>query len=145
MREHSTRGRTGRLRGDERGQSEIIGTILLVAIALIAAAGAAQFVFGIDIVRLGPPNVGPQASFDTQESGSTLIIEHQSGDALDMATVKIRAGGTTYDPEPGGDNTWSSGETVEISGLSPGDQVDIVWNAPESDESKYLLRHEFDG
>lgn len=149
MREHATGDGGGQLRGDERGQSEVIGTILLVAIVLVATAGVAQFVFGIDIVRLGPPDVGPQVSFDTQEVGGDLVIEHQSGDALDMDTVTFQvtsdSGATVEDSDLGDDGTWSSGETVRIEGLQPGDQVDVVWTAPESDESTYLLRHEFDG
>lgn len=142
-------GRGGVGWSDDRGQSEVIGTILMVSIALIVAAGAAQFVFGIDIVRLGPPEAGPQVSFGTDEVGDDLVVEHQSGDALEMETLTFTVDGEDasgdVEADIGADDTWTSGEEVTVEDVEPGQTVRIVWNAPDSDESTYLLVHEYDG
>lgn len=135
---------------DDRGQSEVIGTILMVSIVIIVTAGVAQFVFGIDIVRLGPPEAGPQVSFGTDEVGDDLVVEHRSGDALDNATLTFTVDGSdvsgeTIDYDIGTDETWTSGEEVTVEGLDDGQTVRIIWNAPESDESTYLLVHEYGG
>lgn len=143
-------GRGGIGWSDDRGQSEVIGAILMVAIVLVVTAGVGQFVFGIDIVRLGPPEVGPQVSFGTDEVGSDLIVDHQSGDALDNETLTYTVDGSEVDAENvtydfGSDETWTSGEEVTVKSLDEGETVRIIWNAPDSDESKYLLVHEFGG
>lgn len=140
-----TRGRGGTGGRDERGQSEVIGTILLVAIVIIMAAGVGQFVFGLDIVTFDKPTVGPQASFGVTERGDMLIIDHKSGDALDMEEITIQI------PDQADANTdqledeWTSGEELEVSSIDPGDTVRIIWKSSETDDSNVIFEHEFEG
>lgn len=132
---------------DRRGQSEVIGTILLVAVAIVMAAGVGQFVLGLDIVTFDRPTVGPQASFGvTEHDGGTLTIEHESGKELDMDEMTVAVGGSEVDEddveeEPG--DGWTSGEEFEISGLDPGETVRIIWNASETDDSNVIFEHEY--
>lgn len=139
-----TRGSGGSGGSDERGQSEVIGTILLVAIAIVVAAGVGQFVFGLDIVAFGEQTVGPQASFDVTEGDGEMTIEHQGGDALDMEEITITAGGSDVENH-GLDEEWTSGEEVTVEDLDPGETVRIIWRSSETDDSNVIFEHEFEG
>jgi flagellin-like protein len=139
-------------RGGGRGQSEVIGTILAVAVVVVLAAVIGQFVFGLDIIQNREQAVGPQVSFDTtvQDNGD-LVIEHQSGNAVETDTLRVVG---SESPTPFSDSSgfwdgvepeWTASESITIpdSDLSPGETVRIVWEAPQNDDSAVILRHEY--
>lgn len=66
-----------------------------MAIAVLVAAAAGEFVFGLDVVTFKQPTVGPQATFvATEHDGGELTIKHAGGDALDVDEI-------TVDPDEG--------------------------------------------
>lgn len=145
--ENDSGGGTGNRSGD-RGQSEVIGVILLVAIVIVIAGAVAQFVFGIDIIQGKEQAVGPQISFKTTEMDGNLTIEHQSGNTVETAELTVvgtETGG--FDVDWGGQDVgpeWTSGETIEID-PAPGETVRIVWESPTTGDSSVLLRYQVSG
>lgn len=137
----------GGAESDRRGQSEVIGAVLLVALAIVVAAAASEFVFGLGIVTGGEQAVGPQVVFGTEvDDDGDLTIEHLGGDAVDNSTITIlgsESGPIEYDV---GDE-WTSGETVTLDsdGLDEGETIRIVWESPETDDSTVLLEYDYEG
>lgn len=136
-------------RGDadtRRGQSEIIGVVLLVAIVVVIAGAVAQFVFGLDIIQGKEQAVGPQISFKTTVDGSQLTIDHQSGNTVETSDLTVVGTETgkfpiNWEAEHVGDE-WGSGESIEIE-PDPGETVRIVWESPTTGDSDVLLRYAF--
>jgi flagellin-like protein len=92
------------LKGED-AVSPVIGVILMVAITVILAAVIAAFVFG-----MGPPEQAPQASLrmtaDSVTDEKIIKIQHQGGDAINMANTRITLDGGNF-----------TGETVKVTGL----------------------------
>ncbi|WP_135612807.1 type IV pilin [Methanococcoides sp. AM1] len=74
---------------NEDAVSPVIGVILMVAITVILAAVIAAFVFG-----MGPSEMAPQssvrASAEVDNSTSVVLIEHQGGDEINLASSNTR-------------------------------------------------------
>ena len=113
---------------DEDAVSPVIGVILMVAITVILAAVIGAFVLGIG----GSQSETPQASFGIQ--GSDIV--HTGGDAIDPARITFSgdAGGLTKKNTA---SDWTAG-TVIADGISDGDEVNIVWSAPNSDQTNII-------
>lgn len=140
-----------RLRGEGdggRGQSEVIGVILLVAIAIVLAAVIGEIVFGLDIVQSGEQNVGPQISFSTETDGGELIIQHESGDKVETGELTVigsQSGDFNVDwGDQDVNDEWTSGESITIPPNS-GETVRIIWESSTSDESTVVFETEFSG
>lgn len=81
-------------RGTARAVSPVIGIILMIAITVLLAA-----VTGVFVVNMGneADAVGPTASLSVTDAAADIddartqfvIIEHQSGDAIEASTLKI--------------------------------------------------------
>lgn len=70
----------------DRGQSPVIGNLLIVAIALIIAAVTGVAVLGFaENVDNSPPSV----SIDTTVGESDVTVRHASGDILDPTAVEV--------------------------------------------------------
>lgn len=83
----------------QRGQSAPVGTLLMVALVLVAAGAAGVVIFDLSPDLLGD---APSASIDVgvEANGSnaqTLVIRHQGGDNLriDEFDVVVRDGGSS--------------------------------------------------
>ena len=83
----------GRGQTSERGQSEVIGTVLMVGIVVIIAALVGALIFGLDIVQDGERAVAPQVSFEATADNGNVTIEHQSGETLQMDEITINGDG----------------------------------------------------
>ncbi|MFB6108737.1 MAG: type IV pilin [Haloplanus sp.] len=120
---------------DDGAQSEVVGTILLVALTVIVASLLGAFVFGVGSSQ----HVAPSASFDFDFGGSTVTVTHDGGDAVPVAdtlTTNVTDGtltgqdwedlgtrvetGTsvTLTHEVGGTATAWDGETVRVTWTS---------------------------
>ncbi|WP_254829237.1 type IV pilin [Haloglomus salinum] len=139
-------------RGGSRGQSEVIGAILTVAIVVILGALVGQYVFGLDIIQAGEQNVGPQISFDTTvESNDDLTIEHQSGSSAETSELTISSdSGTILDSQQlknKVDEEWTASESITISNtnpnLKPGETVRIIWESSTTGDSTVILKYEY--
>lgn len=117
---------------DSRGQSEVTGTILLVAIAIVMGAVVGGYVFNVTQTE---SKTTPQVTFsyDYDESNKKLTITHESGDKLDSDNVEFvcksgACGGLTP-------STWSvdevtSGDSETISPVGPDSEILVVWEQP---------------
>jgi FlaG/FlaF family flagellin (archaellin) len=108
-----------------RAQSEAIGTILLVGIAVIVVGGL--LVTGSGVVD-DAQRRGPSAAVSTAANGTTLAVTHESGDAVtadEVVAVLTGDDGTVrrirlsdFDAPGDGDGRLTSGETF-ATGYSP--------------------------
>lgn len=109
---------------DDRGVTPVISVVLVVALTVIVAALVGSNALGMaNHSAHAAPNVG----FHTHWEGTdTLVIEHQSGEAVETARVSVVVDGIeVYD---GGDLT---GDDVTVTGwdgekVSAGDTAEIV-------------------
>lgn len=129
--------------GSDRGQSEVLGALLMVALALIFAALIGAFVLDLGLTN-NDQTVAPQVSFGTSTTDGDLTIEHKTGSNLDTDQISLvgsESGEFSFDV---GD-TWETGESVTITPDEDGETVRIYWNAADTDDSATLLEHEFKG
>lgn len=133
-----------------RAQSEVIGVILMTAIAVVLAAVIGQFIFGINIIQSPDQSVGPQISFDTTVEGSNddLTIRHQSGDRVDTDELTIDSTNSFSSPFSSidGDGEWTASESITLDGtkLNSGETIRIIWESSTTDDSAVLLEYEYD-
>lgn len=104
-----------RVASDERGVTPVISIVLVVALTMVVAA-----LVGSNALAVADhsAHAGPSIGFHTHwESGDTLVVEHQSGEAVETARLVIVVdGATVYD---GGD---VAGDGVTVTGWD-GDEV----------------------
>lgn len=135
---------------ENRAQSEVIGVILMTAIAVVLAAVIGQFIFGINIIQSPDQSVGPQISFDTTVEGSNddLTIRHQSGDRVDTDELTIDSTNSFSSPFSSidGDGEWTASESITLDGtkLNSGETIRIIWESSTTDDSAVLLEYEYD-
>jgi flagellin-like protein len=139
--------------GNERGQSEVIGVILVIAIVVILAALVGQAVFGLDLVSADAEIVSPQVTFDpsVEPGGENLTIGHQSGSTARASSLRIVGSesgeildGSEIESEVG--EEWESGESITIDGDrldDSGETIRIVWESPNTDDTSILLRYDY--
>lgn len=140
---------------ENRSQSEVIGVILMTAIAVVLAAVIGQYVFGINIIQSPEQSVGPQISFDTTvESDGNLTIRHQSGDRVDTTELNVTGSetgdfGVEWQSAVG--DEWTASESItlgadEDSKESPTDSetIRIIWESSTTDDSAIILKYEYD-
>ena len=122
-------------RENQRGQSDAIGVILLVAITLIAGAGVVLWTTGIvDVGVLGSATT--HASVDVTYDNGTITMTHRAGDTvpIDETTVGLESGreSTTVplsafsEIAGDGDGTWESGERLEYAYVPDGRRMDLL-------------------
>ncbi|RDZ52722.1 type IV pilin [Haloferax sp. Atlit-4N] len=139
---------------DDSAVSPVIGVILMVAITVILAAVIGTFVLGLGD-QVG--DTAPQASFsfDHDSSAGTLIITHESGDAIDPARVTI-SGPITDDGD-----AWnvidatatevSAGSSITVTAtgtpasFASGESVRVVWTSESGSNSATLQKWTYNG
>jgi len=114
MHSNFTAGRSG-IDSDERGVTPVVSMVLVVALTMVLAALVGSNALG---VADHSAHAGPSIGFHTHwETGDTLVVEHQSGEAVKTARLAIVVdGATVYD---GGD---VAGDGVTVTGWD-GDEV----------------------
>ncbi len=120
--------------GDDRAVSPVVGVALLIAMTVILAAIIAAVVLGLG----SNPAESPQATFDFDQDGDTLIITHNGGDVLEGDEITIQ----WNDDDKELDEDWSVGDTREITEVTDGDTVRIVWEDSDSDTTSTLTTYE---
>jgi len=154
------------LLAEDRGVSPVIGVILMVAITVILAAVIATFVMNMGPSEEQPPTAS--WSSEVNEGDNNLSIVHEGGGAaaVDRLTVSVTGddSSNTWDAVDG--TTVSSGEdltasdeivvhfdgspgtaidangTVSSSTLQGAEEVQLIWNAQNSDQSEILFTWE---
>jgi flagellin-like protein len=122
--------------------SPVIGVILMVAITVILAAVIGAFVLGIG----GSQEQVPSASFDFERGSSSgeAVITHAGGDAITGSQLSFSGAGSTSntwtaeDSDLSGSDKVDAGESITLSGLTTGEDLNIVWSSSSSDQTSVL-------
>lgn len=154
----------------ERGQSEVIGVVLLVGIVVLLAGLAGLFIFDLSDNNL---EKAPQTNFEVDQYGdntSQVRLYHDGGDVItDTDAITVTVNGTNelasegvafenadgeidsqtsvYFAKNATDHTINASKDVEFSGydvkgLDPGTEIRIVWNPEDADNSAILFEYE---
>ncbi len=121
---------------DDDAVSPVIGVILMVAITVILAAVIAAFVLGLGDTNDVAPNVS--FDYDYDETNTALDVTVTSGDTFDAERVSFEGddGGVTVDTDFSSQVT--SGDTAELSSVSSGETVRIIWTSESGDTSSEI-------
>jgi len=127
---------------DDRAVSPVIGIILMVAITVILAAVIGTFVLGLGDSVTG--ETAPQVSWDTADgpNGNEVVVAHNGGDSVEASNLDVTVDGSvSYGEQFSG--TVSAGSETIVTNVDDGDEVLVIWNAPDSESSQILTSHEY--
>ncbi len=153
--------------GTERGQSEVIGVVLLVGIVVLLAGLAGLFIFDLSDDGL---ETAPQVHFEVDQYGNDtrqVRLYHDGGDVItdtDAITVTVDGNneladhGVNFSNADGeidsqtdvffsknsSDEVYASESTLgDTHGpLDAGTEIKIVWNPEDADNSAILFEYE---
>jgi flagellin-like protein len=99
---------------DERGVSDVVGNILMVAITVIMAAIIAGAIFGME-----PPADVPHVSYKIEINGMNLNLSHMGGEQVKVSDLKFMVDGVetfnTTDSEINNTEIWKIGKTITLN------------------------------
>lgn len=127
---------------DSRGQSEVVGTILMVAVAIVHGALVGGYVFNIYLKETAvTPHV--TFSYEYDDGAENPTVTHESGDQLDGNTVNFvcTSGGcgTLQPTDWSTDNKVRSGDSETLTNVEPDSTILIVWEQPIEDGKTAIL------
>ena len=150
---------------NHRAQSEVIGTILLVAIVVIVASVIG--IFAIDIYQQTEVDTAPNVDFDAEQYGDDdrqVRLFHNTGDTLDAAEIsvivddgtdretfegsnfpndEIGSQDSVYIGTDSNDNLAVFPEADDPDGpLTAGTEISVIWDSPDADSSATLFEYE---
>ncbi|GAA0680764.1 type IV pilin [Natronoarchaeum mannanilyticum] len=153
--------------GAERGQSEVIGVVLLVGIVVLLAGLAGLFIFDLSDNNL---EKAPQTNFEVDQYGdntSQVRLYHDGGDVItDTDAITVTVDGNDELAEHGVNFSNADGEidsqtdvffskngssdiiasestlNGSYGGLDAGTEIRIVWNPEDADNSAILFEYE---
>lgn len=151
----------------ERGQSEVIGVVLLVGVVVLLAGLAGLFIFDLSDDDL---ETAPQANFEVDQYGNDtrqVRLYHDGGDVItDTAAITVTVNGTNELAEQGvsfsnadgnidsqtdvffaknGSGGIKASESTlngTYGGLDAGTEIRIVWKPEDADNSAILFEYE---
>jgi len=128
---------------DDRAVSPVIGIILMVAITVILAAVIGTFVLGLGDSVTG--ETAPQASWDTADgpNGDEVVVAHNGGDSVEASNLEITVDGWSVSSGQQFGGTVSAGSETTVTNVDDGQEVLVIWNAPDSESSQILTSHEY--
>jgi len=130
---------------DDRAVSPVIGIILMVAITVILAAVIGTFVLGLGDSVTG--ETAPQASWETADGpNSSVVVAHNGGDSVEASNLDVTIDDSPVPSENVSDpfsGTVSAGSETTVTNVSGGEEVQVIWNAPDSDSSQELTSYEY--
>ena len=99
---------------DERGVSDVVGNILMVAITVIMAAIIAGAIFGMQ-----PPANVPHVSYEIKNNGTFKDLNHMGGEQVKVSDLKFMAEGEEYfnttDSQINNTGIWKIGTTITLN------------------------------
>ncbi len=142
---------------EEDAVSPVIGVILMVAITVILAAVIGAFVLDLG----GNQDSAPSATFEWEETSGTVggtsgtsiaVATVQSGETIQDAADVLSAGGAadSFDTNSTSSGDLEAGDSVDLRAASgttysSGDNIQIVWSSPDSDQSSVIGEHNWQG
>ena len=126
---------------DDTAVSPVIGVILMVAITVILAAVIGTFVLGLgDQVSDSAPQASFNFEFDSPTTGNVTII-HEGGDKLDESNIFVQ-NGTKSAWNGTGPITAGSSAIHDISSLSSGEEVRVIWQSSSGGDTATIAKAE---
>ena len=127
----------------DRAVSPVIGIVLMVAITVILAAVIGTFVLGLGDSVTG--ETAPQASWETADApdGNGVVIAHNGGDPVEDSNLEITHNGSPVTLGEQFNGTVSAGDKMIVTDVNDGEEVQVIWNAPDSDSSQVLTSYEY--
>jgi len=137
---------------DRLRSRRVLGSALGAAVGIALLVGGYWFVFG---VGLGPGACAcsPPAAdfvFTENESASTVLILHNSGDALPASEVAVVVDGERRPwPEQGTTGARAAsetsrvsvGDTYEVPDADPGTEIVVEWESSDGENRVTLARY----
>jgi len=113
------------------------GVISILALLLLfGSTFLGTFVLGLGPEQPTAPNAA--LDFEADDSG-TVTISHDGGDAIYRSEIEIQSPGTVGQ-WPGPEIT--AGDDISVSGLESGDEITVVWHAPDGGASAVIATYE---
>lgn len=98
---------------NENGVSDVVGSIMMVAITVIMAAIIAGAIFGMK-----PPADVPHVSYTITIDGANIDLAHMGGESVKVSDLKFMAEGmeaiNTTDSEINNTGIWKIGTTITL-------------------------------
>lgn len=116
---------------DARASAQVIGALLMVAVALVGAVVVGVVVFDFDDRFLDEETPTVELRFEYDEDAETLTVQHRSGHTLQGDRIAVVSDDVTLD-------TWAKEENV-----AAGDELTIF--AVEPDQTVIVYWHDEDG
>ena len=150
---------------NERSQSSVVGTILLVAIVVIVASVIG--IFAIDIYQQTEVDTAPSVDIDAEQYGDDdqqVRLFHNTGDTLDAQEISVIVddgtdretfeGSNFLNDEIGSQDSVYIGtdsnddltvfpEADDPDGpIEAGTEISVIWDSPDADTSATLFKYE---
>ena len=153
---------------DNRAQSDVIGTILLVAIVVIVASVIG--IFAIDVYQQTEVDTAPNVDFDAEQYGDDdhqVRVFHNTGDTLAAPEISVIVDSDDLDRTEidgsefpndeissqdslyfglDGDDELVFGTQADlgnnVDGLDAGTEISVIWDSPDADTSATLFEYE---
>lgn len=126
----------GNLEEESGGASSAVGTVLMVALAIVGTMALGVFVFDLSGTQTDPsPDAYLDFSFANRSGNLTVTISHRAGNQLSQSTISVVAsesGSLTMKTGP-----FSAGEPiVKAANVSAGETIRVIHSG---EEGSYVL------
>lgn len=118
----------------DRGQSEVLGTVLMVGLTVIVAATTAVLVMQIGD---GVSSASPTVAWEFDYNDGDVQASHVSGEAVSRESLRVRG---TCPADLAGSGVVSSGTTLTIGENceGSGESLSIVWQNASADRTAII-------
>jgi flagellin-like protein len=129
--------------GRNRAQSELTGTILMVAVTIIAGATVAVFAFGV----FDGGETAPQSDFDFEFQPDTTEVRLSltQGDSIEGDQLRF-SGAAVEKTSFGGITEWSgstlsAGASATVA-VTPDETLNVVWRSDDGESTAILATYD---
>jgi flagellin-like protein len=129
--------------GRNRAQSELTGTILMVAVTIIAGATVAVFAFGV----FDGGETAPQSDFDFEFQPDTTEVRLSltQGDSIEGDQLRF-SGAAVEKTSFGGITEWSgstlsAGASATVA-VTPDETLNVVWQSDDGESTAILATYD---
>ena len=133
----------GLVRGSDRSQSEVTGTILLAGLTIVAGATVAVFAFGV----FDGGETAPQSDFDFEFQPDTteVRVSLTQGDSINGDQLRF-SGAAVEKTSFGGITEWSGSElsagASATVAVTPDETLRVVWQSDDGESTAILATYD---
>ena len=123
-------------KSDDRGVSQVVATVLVVAIVVVLGS-TIGYLF-LDIADEATQEPVPQASFSYVQNGNALTITHEAGDPIPAEELAIAVNEAEQKwNNVGSVGRVSAGKSAQLT-ISGKSEIKVIWRPTNSDQSAVL-------